>query len=462
MNVKSILTLGAVLLVVLFSACNKPSIIGTDLIEDEQLNIRYTEDIPLEIATATGDSTLTYRLGALLNAHPCGQFKDPIFGIAKAEIYAELGLQNPNSDFTGLLARLVDSLDLILPYNVDFSYGDLSTEQTFEVYEMTENMDIVQDYYSNDVFELDDAMGPIGTYTGITNILDSTIIYDYSFTDTIVEIRYPHIRIPLSEAFKERFVELIAQDTFHVENDSFFQADVLKGLNIRATELTEGMPAFNLQSVRAGLRMVYREDIDEDGTIDPTEKRQYLFRFFAGAIGGINASTVHIEHDYADSPVAPFIDNTNTVDSNLYVQGMQGLLGRISFPDIETFNNVIVNQALLEFDVIELAENDLTKYPPIDQLRVMYKTADGELAIVDDYRNVVNSNLSVTSVVGGDVETDSDGAQSYRLNISNHFQQILDGDVAPEILIQTVYPQAQRAARVVLSKPRFRLTYTNL
>lgn len=457
MNIKSILTFTAVLLSLLFSACNKPSIIGTDLIEDEQLNIQYTEDLPLEIATTRGDSVLTYRLGALLNGHPCGQYEDPYFGKVTSEIYMELGVQTPNSDFSTLELDKVDSLDLVLPYRIDFSYGDLSLPQTFEVYEMAENLSISEDYYSNDAFAVDDAAGPLGTWSGITNILDSTLIYDYAFTDTIVEIRYPHIRIPMNETFKQRFVELISQDTFNVENDSFFQANVLKGLNIRATELTNGMPVFDLQSVRAGLRMIYRDNVDDDREF---ETRQYLFRCFAGAIGGINASTVHIEHDYEGSTVGAAIDAEG--EDMMYMQGMEGLLGRVGFPDLSSLDNVIVNQALLEFEIQELAENDLDMYPPIDQLRVMYRTEDDILAIIDDYRNIVNSNLPAASIVGGVVETRADGTQFYRINISNHFQQILDGEKPTEVFIQTVYPQAQRAARVVLGNPRFKLTYTDL
>ncbi len=455
MNIKSILTFAAVI-ALLFSACNEPSIIGTDLIEDEQLNIQYTEAIPLEIATTRGDSVLTYRLGSLLNGHPCGQYEDPFFGKVTSEIFMEIGLQNPNSDFTGLEVDKVDSLDLILPYRIDFSYGDLSLPQTFEVYEMAENMTITEDYYSNNTFAVDDAI-PLGVWSGTTNILDSTIIFDYAFTDTIIEVRYPHIRIPLSQAYKEKFVELIAQDTFNVENDSFFQANVLKGLNIRATELTEGMPVFDLQSSRAGLRMVYRDNIDDDREF---ETRQYLFRSFAGAIGGINASSVHIEHDYEGSVVGPIIDAVD--QETIYMQGMQGLLGRVGFPDLSSLDNVLINQALLEFEIEELVENDLEKYPPIDQLRVMYRTDDGELAIIDDYRNIVNSNLPVATIVGGNVETRADGTQFYRLNISNHFQQILDGEKPTEVFLQTVYPQAQRASRVVLGSPRFKLTYTEL
>ncbi len=456
---KSILALVVLSIVILFQACNDPISIGTELVEDEGLNIQYTEDIPLEVSTVQSDSVLTYRIGSLLNAHPCGKFQDPFFGLATAEIYTEVGLQVPNNDFTGLEVRAVDSLDVVLPYNIDFSYGDLSKTQTFEVFEMTESMDIEQDYFSDDTFMFDET--PIGTWTGNTNILDSTIIFDYSFSDTIVEARFPHIRIPLSFDFKQKFVELITQDTFNVENDSFFQADVLKGLHIRATEITEGLPAFDFQSTRAGIRMVYNDDSNNDGIFSDGEKRQFMFRFFAGALGGINASTVHIEHDYTNSPIETFIDNPNPTDS-IFVQGLQGLLGRVAFPDLSSLQNVLVNQAVLEFDVIELAENDITKYPPIDQVRVMYRNEDGVLAIADDYRNVANSNLPVATVVGGNVETTSEGAQSYRLNISNHFQQILDGDVPSEIFVQTVYPQAQRATRVVLRKPRFKLTYTKL
>lgn len=462
MNFKLPYIYSFLLALLLLSACNEPSLIGKDLIADEQLNVRYTEDVPVQLSTVQGDSILTYRVGLIPNGYPCGIFEDPLFGTTTTEIYAELGLEFSNWDFTVLRSapESVTELDLILPYNTDFSYGVFGDNVTFEVYQLTDDLDAAADYFSTtDTIRFEPT--PIGVYTGPVTPFDSVSILDYSPSDTANVLNYPHLRIPIGERFKTDLIDLVSVDTLNVENDLRFQQNVLRGIYIRATDPISGMPVFDLQSREAGIRMVYEVDPDGDGVVTLGETREYLFPFSSIFYGSAKASTVRIQHAYNNSFAEEFVDNKNTQDTML-VQGMVGLLGEVEFPELTDLEGTVVNQAILEFTILDLPGDNPEMYPALDQIRAVYQDESGELLVIEDYLNVSSLNLDVGSIIGGTIETDADGTQRYRLNISNHFQQILDGTVTNKIRLQTVFPQVQRVGRMALGEANFKLTYTEL
>ncbi|MEM9992428.1 MAG: DUF4270 family protein, partial [Bacteroidota bacterium] len=358
-------------LLLLITACNEPSLIGTDLVDEEQVDVLYTEAVPLQLTTLKNDSVLTYRTGAIPSGQPCGIFADPLFGTTTAQLYGELGLERSNWDFTSLLPEKVLALDLILPYNTNLCYGDFSDIFNYELYELDTDMNPEDDYYTN-IDTIAFGPMPIGRLSDVISPFDSTSILDYRSSDTVLELRYPHLRIPLEELFKMQFVEQLAADTLNVENDANFQENVLKGLHLRASTPTAGLPVFDLQSRYAGIRMVYEEDGNNDGTVTPGEIREYLFPFSSITFGGAKAVAVDIEHDYTGTFADDFVSNPNTQDTML-IQGTVGLLGEVAFPDLSGLENIIVNQAILEVTVLDLPDDNPNLYPPIDLLRVIYK-----------------------------------------------------------------------------------------
>ena len=460
MNLKPFF-LYSIFAILLIGACNEPSLIGTDLIDEEQLSIRYKDDIPLKLSTIQGDSILTYRRGVLPNGNPCGVFQDPIFGTTTAEIYAELGLQFSNWDFTGLNVRKAPEFDLILPFNTDFCYGDFSGNYTLEIYKLMDDLDAESDYYSGTTdiaFEPE----PIGRYSGPLNPFDDVIISDFSPLDSAGQLSYPHLRVPLTDSFKMDFIRRIAIDTLNVENDFRFQENVLRGLYMKATEATAGMPVFDLQSSRAGIRMAYDDDPNNDGIVTEGERREYVFGFSSTTFGSAKTTVNSVQHDYTASFAEPFIGNQNTKDTML-MQGTIGLLGEVEFPDLSDLAGVVVNQAVLEFTILDLPNDDPASYTAIDQILVLYEDEmTGERVIIDDYSSVSAFNLSVSDIIGGNIEEDPDGKKRYRMNISNHFQQMLKGDVPNKVRLQTVFPQVQRIGRMALGEAKFKLTYTEL
>ncbi|MEM6696885.1 MAG: hypothetical protein AAF599_00715, partial [Bacteroidota bacterium] len=85
----------------LIFACNDPSVVGLDLVEEDQINIQFRDDVPFELTTGEAMPVETFTLGPnAMNGYFCGELNDPIFGKSKASIYAEVGLDLVLPDFS--------------------------------------------------------------------------------------------------------------------------------------------------------------------------------------------------------------------------------------------------------------------------------------------------------------------------------------------------------------------------
>ena len=115
--------------------------IGKEVLsEDQILNSLVTDTFALTTYTFKEDSVNSKnQIHALL-----GAINDPKFGTSNASFYSQVRLDNPGNTFFGN-APVVDSIVLSLGYAG--YYGKTST-QTFEVYELTENLSSTEDYYS--------------------------------------------------------------------------------------------------------------------------------------------------------------------------------------------------------------------------------------------------------------------------------------------------------------------------
>ena len=128
---------------ILLSACKKKdSSVGKDTIDPDEILGGITVDtFNLETYTIEEDSIITDNgPNGLL-----GSYYDPEFGEFNASVYTQLRLANVNPNFGTISTIVMDSVVLALEYAG--YYGDLSP-QTFEVYELNEDLHIDSTYYS--------------------------------------------------------------------------------------------------------------------------------------------------------------------------------------------------------------------------------------------------------------------------------------------------------------------------
>ncbi len=437
------------LVALLWTACNKPTLFGADLLDDQVAEYAFSDNIEVRCTVEGEDTVVT---STIANHYLCGELNDPIFGKSSAELFSLLRLDNLDPGFDTSTMTL-DSVVMFMRYNIEGVYGDTLQAQTLRVLRLNQGIRYDKNYYSNNSLEA-------GTEIGrVDNFLPRPRTNDSLFSTS----KAPYLRVRLSDDFGR---ELLSMDSTVTASDTLFW-NALKGIKVVTS--TQGavpgaMLAFNLEDQAfSRVRLYYSVDRDTGFT------HQVFNYSFAGG-----RKFVHYTHDYTGTPVGEKLGQVS--NDLLYVQGMQGIRLKLEFPTADTLNKVIVNRAELEFTVASLP-NDLPSLFPADQMILTQLQGDTLKVFTSDVLYSLGSTFAEGfGRFGGYPETTIvNGLQikRYRLSISDVFQQMVDDDGALDLkrrtLYLSVYPQNRSAQRVILYGPdnptypaRLNLKYTRL
>ena len=276
--------------------------------------------------------------------------------------------------------------------------------------------------------------------------MDSVFVanYDGGVIDTVGFI---HLRVPIdtTERIKELFFN---QDSLYYADDTTFLQN-FQGLHLRANQETPGLLSFGLRANGSGIFVYYTVEGD-------SIPQQFRFE--------LNDQTTRLttfSKDYSGTIVESLLENPDiTNDSVVFTQSMAGLNIEIDVPNITELEGVIVNKAELELTIASLAEDQLSIFEPIEQLLVSSPSEDGILTVVDD---VLFSGTNLSTLFGG---TPIDNT-TYRLNLSAHLQDMINGVKGTSIIISPFQP-AQRGGRSIIYGPghpmgmKLKVSYTKL
>jgi hypothetical protein len=446
-------------IILMAQACTKTSSIGSP---DTDLNIQSTDTVSMFTTTVKGSTVRTYTpiSNQQFPNYLVGRLDDPIFGNSTAIAYAQTRLLTAGPGFE---RTTLDSVVLALPYATnDRHYGNISGSQTITVSRLSEDMDAAEEYYSTNRFATSEMLGQ---KTFVPNVVDSfnILIPD---GDTIIERRVPaQLRIPLSNSFGN---QLLANADKMNANDVFLE--YFKGIEIKGGSMNDAMLSFALQSSDITLFYTQEDSIfDDSGVFDRVESIAKKYSF---AINSFSAKSVYYNNNRnivgnarVDAPVKQYMNNGN--NDLMFVQSMEGLMGKITFPYINTLAGKIVNKAELTLTVAN--DDNLSKFPVPTQLLVLMEV-DSNFVIIED----VAVSISVSGgfdLFGGSFMSEIINGTTYRtytINISGHFQDMIDGLRDNSIYIVT-QPKAQIANRVILGGVghsefpiKFKLSYTDI
>lgn len=439
---------------IIINSCNDPSPIGSELLQEDQVDIFFTDSITLVASTLKEDRILTYdpNPSTINDNFLLGDYTDPVFGTVNTGIYAQLTLDFNPPDYEG---ALVDSVVLTLQYDSLGTYGQLDQDLfSLGIYRVTENIDRESDYFSDDSFIVDEAnpLAEVLDFSPKVSSMDSLQdIIDYRFNSDGDTISIPpSLRIRFSNFFGG---ELVNYDSvIYANNTSFLEQ--FNGIHVRPLAQTPGMLSFDISSLSAsGMTVYYRQD---------TINTQYEYSFSSRFVQ-FNS----FEHDFQNTTIDNFFDDTTLGDSLLFLQAMSGPNIKIELPNIDDLQNIIVNKAELEFTVASDVDGDnLNNYPPIETMIAADIGDDGEFVFLSDV--LVGNNGSFGGFLIDEVGEQGEAIQVYRMNISAHFQQIIDG-LRDNTIYLRAFPKQEQAGRVVIYGPghstypmKLKLTYTNL
>jgi hypothetical protein len=454
MNLRLVVIL--VLSAVYLSTCNDPTALGSELLDEDQANVGFTDTFTVEAYTTERDPVRVYSGfsgGQQINLL-FGNFNDPVFGRSSSTINAQVFPINGNPGF--LQNNGIDSVVLFLPYNVLGVYGNLEETYGMDVYELDERLRADEEYLSD--FRAMTETELLGSYLEVPQF-DSTdfIIYGGVDPDTL---NIPYMGITLSTDLVDQFINFYEEDSTFFADDSLFLAN-FNGFQLQPTTENSGILNFDMfddiGAAFAGLYVFYRDTADV--------RQSFRFTFSQGSTV---ASFPQYEHDISGSIAEPFVGGKGQArDSLLFIQGMSGIEATLELPPLDDLRGTIINKAELEFFIREFSSGD-TIYSPSSPLVLTLRGEDGDLSLISDAQSAFDRGLPLAEVFGGIPSDAEDNPRKYTMNITAHIQDVIDGQEDNELVIIPL-GKSSNPSRVVLygaTHPEFgiklRIAYTEL
>jgi len=432
------------LLVSVLFSCKKSTELGSDLLDEDEIKLGFTDTFNLDGWSLKSDSVLSCYLSSSTSDSNysfsyflCGNYKDPLFGKISAEPCFQFRLNN--STGTDMQGGILDSVVLSIKYDSAHYYGKNSIPSTVEIYELaTEALNYDTRYYTTQEINTTRLLGSLSNFLPSNTTSDSLKYKDSLGNVTSTEP--PQMRIKLDSLFGQGFLDNAT--TIFSSNDELVK--YFNGLKIKVSSEGDGMFSLNAFSAFSGfgnLIFYYRQ------TQADTVKKSY-------AISVVPSSMVHntIKHDFTGSYAQNYISDSSKKD-RLVVQGGAGTSIRIKLPKTFPHNKNVINHAQLELYIDEDIQG-IGDYPAASQIVVSEVQADNTLKTLDDvYYASLNSAL--TTYFGGIISTKTINGKDYKvykMNISTHLYKVMTGK-ASDVVQVSVYRTGETASRSVIYGP---------
>ncbi|MGB0429336.1 MAG: DUF4270 family protein [Bacteroidia bacterium] len=300
-------------LILLAAACNQ----NDELVIDLDLN-EFPEDTiilkDVQLKTIKEDSLRTDNL----NFHVIGSINDSVFGPSKSTLFTQLGLGGtigiPNN------AEL-DSVILRLDF-VSY-YGDLSAEQSFDVYMLSDSIDNEEQYYNTSAIALGEKIGSIENFK--MTEADGGLKIDISklWGKNVLK---PGSNFSKDDAFQQSLYGLAIVPTAIVgENEGVFYY-------------------FNLASANTYVNAYYHYY---------TRVGSLLDREYGQAEMQMRSNTkkfTRYTHNYSNTAVEESINTDSVSQYRTYIQALGGCYTQIQIPEIKQ----LANTSQFAFHKVEL------------------------------------------------------------------------------------------------------------
>ncbi len=424
------------LLILLGQGCQDPILVGSDLLEDQKLNLVMIDTFNLSSSTIPGERVVTHRPTVDSRNYLLGQLNDPVFGKVTSELYLKFQMGLPKANYHLEAGLKFDSLVLTMQFDSSATYGSRSSTQKLEIFQL-DNVYSERDTFYSDL-NLSFATRNVGEATKFINPKDSTSITDH-VTRTAVK-QAPHLRLRLSDGFGRALIGY--EDAG--KNDTIFNT-YMKGFRITSTPVDNASFIYGFNFSNSALNaqgslnklVMYYTVASGDTTIRKT------YEYF------INVATMNkFIHDASGSQLQNTLTNTSLGNNQTYLIPMGGAKSVIKFNDIKKVSGLLINKAELEIYVAEPSGKDGYNSPP-PQLTAGYKLSSGSLALIPDIAQLVSSNVDFGPVFGGALNT-SNQVFKYTMNITNFVKSVLKDNNQPSDMYLGILTESEIARRALL------------
>jgi hypothetical protein len=340
-----------------------------------------------------------------------GSFNDPIFGRTDGSFAAQLRISsNPVFD----PAATLDSLVLRLTYKE--IYGDTSTVQTLNVYEMLGDLDFDAKYMSTFNLKALTSPNPIGTASFIPKFKT-----DSANTDTVAQ----YVRIRLDPLFGNRLLKF---DSLKMASNEEFLKN-FKGIYIEPSPVNRKGTLIGLSPTSTAMGIYYH-----------TAAKDSLF--FIYNVSANSANIAAFSHNYLKSEFISHLNQEVIQDTLIYVQPTGGTKAKINIPSLDKWKDstsYIIDKATIVFYVDTLASDmDRFHIPPRVYLKYLDSTGT----------EVFPKDSELSSYYYGGYYDSTTG--SYTFNITRHLQQIIKKEIETTSFYLVHADRSGTASRVIL------------
>lgn len=403
---------------IVFTGCKKKdNELGLGLHPDEDLvGLMSIDTLSLITYSETSDSIVTDELAS---SNLLGSYVDPYLGLVESNLYTHIRLEGA-VDFIPSGGTLTDIVldSAVLYLDITGFYGKLD-DQTFEVYQVTEDFYKDSTYYSSTVLSTD-VIDLVETGQG-------TITPDGDV-----------LAIPLSLTnFAQPIVNQSGTGVLDGNDGDGEFIEWFKGLHIRVnnTSQAEGDGAIlylDLESSDSKVTLYYRDTL---GTSTEHDTLEFDFN-----INSSSARFSNFNQDYTGTLVEQVLNDTTNGQDVFFAQTMGGVRAKVHIPhalDILDSGNVIINKAELILPIQYYPGDPLY---PADELFLVMDNDDGTISFIPDYNDDRGGYFD-------------DGESSYTFNITRYFNQLISGEISVRPLTILSSGNAVTASRIVFNGP---------
>ncbi len=355
---------------------------GLSILNKDQDAFGSVDTFSLRVGSLYVDTVTTTNPSYLL----LGSYVDSIFGKYDASFYAQVRISALNPDFGDLTKITIDSLVLGMRF-ADY-YGKLD-EQTFEVYEITEDLLSTNSYNTKSTVSVKSTNLVLSNSSKIT-----PKPFGYKFPEFVTDTVRDNVRIQLNKDLAQRF---ITDSKTNPENFASMDAFLayFKGFQVKVNNANQQIGEGGVMSFAypPQLTMYYK--------LDGVAKKFYF---------ELNSSGVrfnHVETNYAGTEVEKLVLGLTTNQKDFYAQANH-VRGTVSLPTITSIpSNSVIHYAKLIL--------------PVDYTNTNLYALSSEL-FVSIPNTLTDPNLRyITNAV---LDTASHG---YIVDVRDHLQQVITG-----------------------------------
>ncbi|MDX1445158.1 DUF4270 family protein [Lishizhenia sp.] len=347
-----------------------------------------------------------------------GSYIDPVFGSVDASFYTQVDISNIEPVFGDDIK--IDSMVFSMVY--DGYYGNLD-EQTVEIYQVTEDMDLEdgETYYSFNSLNYDptNLVAPnTGTFTPTPNtqsVVDG---------DTVV----PQLRVQMDTNFARDLINEAKTGNSFASSENF--KDYLKGFYVRTNNTTQtldegGVLYFSNTDAASLITIYYREMVN-----GAYEQFSYTMLISSDEI-----DFNHFDYDHTGTNVENVIDNPSAGLIEYYTQPFT-TRAKIDIPSLSDIPyGAVVQEAILNLPVSYFTSDPYSPSLDITLLANLGINDTEDLALIA--REVKYNDIT----------------KSYSINLRLYVQKIISGEIENNGLLISSSFFNTRAERIIFNGP---------